>query len=259
MKENQIVKLYKGKVELAYDDEKHTYTNTKTGKILNGVTSVLKVVDKSDALVPWAVKIDLTCFRDALLNSNHVGPWTAADLEELYEYSKREHDRQKELAAVFGTYVHGLVEMEAKGIKAETQDPLALARLEGFVRTVRDMDLHIFDSERIVMSKKYGYCGTADIIAHYDTGTYVVDIKTNTIKGYSKRSGLYNTYWYQTAAYQQAVEEEMGIELAGRIIIRIGEDGVEVGVESSREAFKKDFKAFLAAQTLYNRNNELKR
>ena len=252
-----IIKLYKGEVELDYEDAKHTYTDVKTGLVLNGVTSILKVVDKSDALVPWAVKMDLGYMKVCLLDPEMSGKWTQDKLDDLVDFAKKEHERSRDISAEFGTGVHALIEEYIKGGNPKAEDPLSQARLDNFMATQKDMGFEFVQSERIVMSKEHQYCGTTDALGYYKGEMYVFDIKTNTVKPPSKRSGIYPTYWYQTAAYQHAIQEEDGIELAGRILVRIGEDGVEVGVVAGKEAFDKDFAAFLGAKALYNRNHEL--
>jgi hypothetical protein len=76
----------------------------------------------------------------------------------------------------------------------------------------------------------------------------VADWKTST--------GIHAEYLLQTAAYVGALEEELGLEITCRYIIRLDK---ETGEFEARRYDKgeKDFEAFLAARTLYERLREL--
>ncbi len=54
--ENNFLKLYKGKVTIWFDPETHRFTDDD-GKPIISVTSVTGIIDKSAALMGWAVKL----------------------------------------------------------------------------------------------------------------------------------------------------------------------------------------------------------
>jgi len=99
-------------------------------------------------------------------------------------------------------------------------------------------------AEQLVVSKKFGYAGTLDLLAVLkgDTTPSVIDLKTS------------KTFWptmaLQLAAYQQALLEE-GKEVDRRLVIRI--DRVETGKLQVREFAQhaRDLNAFLAALSLF--------
>ena len=56
--------LYDGKVELSFDSDKHIYQ--VNGKIVDGVTSIIQIVDKSGPLMYWAVGQAIDYLRNNL-------------------------------------------------------------------------------------------------------------------------------------------------------------------------------------------------
>src|SRR5262249_19750690 len=87
-------------------------------------------------------------------------------------------------------------------------------------------------TERKCFSRKYGYAGTMDGLAVVDSckdrlccphdftdRLTLVDWKTS--------NALYVEYLLQTAAYQQAYQEETGETIADRWVIRLGKDDAE--------------------------------
>ena len=81
------------------------------------------------------------------------------------------------------------------------------------------------------------------------------DIKTS--------SGIWDEYWFQTAAYRQAyVEENPGTKIKGEMIVRIGKDGDEVEIKKSTDEFVTPYwinrNAFNHALKLYRTLEKLK-
>jgi len=239
-----IVKLYNDEITLIFEPKKHTYTID--GEFVTGVTGAIGVIDKP-ALMYWAVNKCVEHLK---------GVWEAGEsydeveIDQMLGDAKYAHRVRKEYAAGIGTMVHEWVE---KWIKGENPKPpvneMMLNATKLFLKWVKDNDVEFLHSERKVYSKKYNYAGTCDFVAKIGGKMIVGDIKTST--------GIYDEYFFQTAAYQQALMEEFPeYKFDSNVIIRTGKDGsFEIG-ESVQ--FKENIKAFLGALAIYNRQQELK-
>lgn len=243
------IKLYNGEVTLRYDDEKHTYTDLGNDEILTGVTSVLGMIDKSEKLVPWAVKTDLNYAKEKILKAQSL---SKREVDSIFKLAATAHDRSRDDSAEFGTYVHALVEDYVKGKEMSPTEPEAIKRLDQFKEIHKSLNLEVVESEKVIHSRLHRYAGTTDLLVLFKGDLYVGDIKTNSVNPYYKKSGVYLSHWLQTAAYQKALEEELGLNIKGRMVFRLGEDGYEVAFQDN-STLDDDFGCFLAAQTIYKR------
>jgi hypothetical protein len=131
-------------------------------------------------------------------------------------------------------------------------DPKILNGVNAFLRWKDEHKVKLLHSEKITYSRKHDYTGIIDIIAEVNGERCIVDIKTS--------NGIYDEMRLQVAAYMWAEMEETSEEYAGRWIIRLGKEPDENGdpdveavyLDHKRDAFKRDFKAFLAAKALYD-------
>ena len=245
----EITKLYGGEVELIFNEGKHTYT--ANGEKVQGVTGVLGVINKP-ALVGWAAKM---CEQYALVN---LKPGVAYDEIEIADFAKEmkgAHRKHSTKAANIGTIAHNYVEGAIKyklGIHdsppVKPANEQALNAINAYADFAKHYEIEYHASEPKVYSKLYGYAGTLDIDATINGKRCIVDIKTS--------NGIWPEMWLQTAAYQQARQEELGIKYDERWILRIGKDGqFETRVSN---LFEQDIKAFVAALTLRRRLMEIK-
>lgn len=254
--------LYKGKVKIQLWTVSHRYK--ANGESVTGVTTILNMYDKSAAFVIWATEL----YRDFLL-----GIKGAITEEHIYEGCDL-HNKRKEEAANIGTEVHEWIELYIKGENpAMPKSKEAQIGVTSFLEWVSANKVKFLSSERMVYSKKHHYVGTMDIEAKVNGKLCLIDIKTS--------NGIYNTYYMQTAAYVRADEEESGREYQGRYIIRLSKETekeynlrmkkkninrVRNGKEEysyppyqvfeskflddKPENMERDFKGFLACQTL---------
>ncbi len=243
-----IVKLYKDTLELDFDPVKHQYT--LGGKKIDGVTSILKIINKP-ALIGWAVKTDLAHLRAALLESPNL---TESSLNELIKEASNRHENIKTVSADFGTNVHQAIEYYIKG-DAEALNQLTeklndeeIEAIKTFISWAEKSVGKFVDSERVVYSRKNRYCGTLDFTAFLKDGTglYVGDIKTT--------GHIYPEYFLQTAAYEMAFREETGLNIEGRIIVRLKAGELETRITKDKT---KDGAAFKAILKAYRRLNKL--
>jgi len=241
--------LYGDSIKLVFDPKKHVYTIND--KKLQGVTGICGIVAKP-ALVPWVAKVG----HDFLINN--LVPGKSYDEIEIAEFAddmKKAHRRQTNSAANIGTiahnYIEGVIKYKLKlhdNLPTKPTNEQALNAISAFADFAKEYDIEYHASEPKVYSKLYNYAGTLDIDATINGKRCIVDLKTS--------NGIYPEMWLQTAAYQQARQEELGIEYDERWILRIGKDG-KFETKVSTE-FDKDIKAFVSALTLRERILELK-
>lgn len=245
----ETTKLYNEKIDLVFDEAKHLYTVDNIE--VPGVTGVCSVINKP-ALIPWAVK---TCETYLLANLEPGKAYDEIEISEMASEMKKQHRRQSSSAANIGTLAHNYIEGAIKfklGINdlppKKPANEQALNAINAYADFAKHYDIEYHASEPKVYSKLYNYAGTLDIDANVGGKRCIIDLKTS--------SGIYPEMWLQTAAYQQARQEELGIKYDERIILRIGKDG-QFETRFS-DQFEKDIEAFLGALILRKRMRELK-
>jgi hypothetical protein len=196
-----ITKLYKGTVELKFDENKHYFS--VNGESVISVTNCTSIIDKSRPLIYWAVGLS----KDYLLANikELIKDDKGGTILRLIEESAKQHQIKKEEAATAGTEAHKWCELF---IKAKTdkdipklpEDPKVYNAVTAFLKWVDEHEVKFLSSERHIYSKKYKYAGIMDAEAVIGKKKCVVDFKTS--------KGFYNEFRFQVAAYQAAAEEE---------------------------------------------------
>lgn len=205
---DRIATLYDGSIQIKFVETNHSYwirTVLPNGeysgwKRAPGSTTIIGIMDKSGALVGWAVKL----FWRHLKNILTERPIDIYDIEE----GKGLHKLRKETAATSGSRVHDWIEAYTKGFNPEMPDDTAVLNgVLAFKAWLLAENVHIIGSETLLYSKKYGFCGQADFIFYKDNPNeiYLGDYKTS--------NGLYTGVMMQTASYLKGIEE-MGLEYA---------------------------------------------
>ena len=219
--------------ELAFDEENHLYTFS--GKPVPGVTSVLKCIDKP-ALMPWAIGVT----RDYWLQEVNKG---RTDFKAIHKESWTANKKISKGAADIGKNVHLYAEHHFKNL------PLPLLITDEAKRGVEAfhkwLDAHkvvVKASERLVFSKEHYYAGTCDFVAEIDGVLSVGDIKTS--------SGIYPEMRMQTAAYQNALQEEKNMKFEVRWIVRFDKKTGDFEAKPFYD-FDLDFSGFVAAIKLH--------
>lgn len=219
--------------ELIMDEDAHAYTFD--GQFVPGVTTILKVIDKP-ALAGWYKKI----VRDYWLEAVQSG---RTDWAKIHKESWTADKKLSKAAADIGQNVHAYAEAVLKELPLPTLlTDEAKRGAEAFHKWLDAHKVKLLASERMVFSQEHYYAGTCDIIAEIDGKYCVGDFKTS--------SGIYPEMRFQTAAYQQAIQEEKGVKVDGRWIIRFDK---KTGEFESKffEDFELDFSGFRAALTLH--------
>lgn len=196
--------IYDGLLE--FNEHRHAYH--WNGSLLPGVTSIMRRVGKP-ALITWAANLA----ADTVLAGWHPDI-TRNEMFDLCEDARRAHNTVKNEAAGIGKNIHAYAEARLRGEPTpELQSEEAKRGAEAFEDWLQQHDVRPLMVERRVMSKQYWYAGTTDIFGYIDGELCVADFKTG--------KGVYLDYWLQTAAYQIALEEELGKQVAARWIIRL--------------------------------------
>jgi hypothetical protein len=236
--------LYNGDVELIFDnrDDKHAYI--VDGEIVYGVTSIIGVIDKP-ALKQWAANKAADKFREL------VRPGIALDeldLANAYEQIRFAFKLYSKRALDVGTLAHNKIEEIVNAHIKGTQQPdlpiqeEAKNAVQAFIDWEKKHNVKFLHSERKIYSRKHKFAGTVDIIAEVDGQFSVLDIKTS--------AAVYQEYFFQTAAYSKAVEEEFGKKVERNIILRVDKNGK--GVEAKENGSIDDcFEVFLACKKIY--------
>jgi hypothetical protein len=205
------------------------------GKPYVSVTNVLKVLDKP-ALVYWSNR---EIYRAMMVNPG-------LSQEEAMAAPYKTSDAAKSR----GTTVHSLVENYKHGLDyLEKVDAFFKPYAEAFHSFVEDHKLEVIENERSVISKKYGYAGTLDMLAHIG-GTdkvYIFDIKTG--------KDVYPEAFLQMSAYRQALDEAgVKVDGMGVILLKTGQNGKPTGTYKFEQG-EDCFPVFKAALEIWKWKN----
>ncbi|MFC9892137.1 hypothetical protein ACFVMC_00445 [Nocardia sp. NPDC127579] len=166
------------------------------GTRMPGVTTILGAGVPKKALIDWAANAT----ADYAVNN-----WeTLGDLAVAARLNKLRKARyeERDAAANRGTQVHALAEQLVRGDTVSVPEELR-GHVESYVRFLDLFDAEPVLIEFVVASYRFGYAGTADLIADLvmpgetDPVRWLLDIKTN-------RSGVYGETALQLAAYRHA-------------------------------------------------------
>lgn len=216
--------------QFKFDSKKHIYT--LDGKPLNGVTTVLGVVDKP-WLTPWALNISLAYITKNLKKLD--------DLDRVLSEAKKEPFKRRDLAGDIGTKFHKWVEEYIKN-GASTISKDIKPMVDNFLLWVTTNDVKFLQSEKRMYSEKYWIAGTADFTCMIKGKKYVGDLKTG--------KGIYDRIpFFQTAGYRLMLEEMGEKNYHGSVIIRCG----KIGDFEDKYSFdyETDLKGFLSCLNLY--------
>lgn len=228
---------------LLFDSNKHAYT--WAGEFVPGVTTILQCISKP-ALVPWAASMASYHWL------NEVKKWPKGHgkyliddiaLELIHKGAKSAHRKKAQDAADIGQNIHNYAEcFFKKQPLPEVVGDQAKRGVEAFHKWIDAHNVEVLDSERRVFSKEFYYAGTTDFVAKVDGVLGVGDIKTS--------SGIYPEMRFQTAAYQNAIQEEDNMTFDVRWIVRFDKKTGEFEAKPFYD-FNLDFAGFKAALSLH--------
>lgn len=217
------------------------------GRPYVSVTTALNVIAK-DALMWWSNKqVYWAMVLDPSLGEKEA-------LAAPYRKSK--------VAMLRGTMVHDAVEhyKHNKTYLQGLEEPFR-TYIKAFYQWIIDNDIEVLVHEKSIISQKYGYAGTFDLLARFRQSgrIMVVDIKTG--------KNIYEDVFIQLSAYRSALIEEgifekLGVDpsTVGMAVcnLQTGQDDLPTGAYQYLEGHKDMMGAFLAAKYLWEMKNEEK-
>ncbi len=248
---DKTIELYNGSVKIEYYDRYHQYF--VNGKKSIGVTTITGLIDKSRALIYWAIGLA----KNHLIEIHNGGETITI---EHIEAASKLHTQYKKEAADLGTQVHEWAE-EYIGAKISKRkdiempkDPRVLNGVIAFLKWVDEHKVKFLESERVIYSKKNKYIGTMDCV--FTMGEekhkiiHVGDFKTS--------KAVYDEMIFQVTAYEEAYVEETKAKCGDKYILRFDKETAEFEPHViPAEDHKKDIAAFLGLMVAKKRLTEL--
>ncbi len=197
------------------------------------VTTVLGILDKSDALLGWAVR----CCTD-FIRQNKGERDRYPTLDALLNAARNNWRDVRDTAADTGSQIHDMIEKYIKHGRdsaGETPDQVAHGFL-AFLEWEKTNKVTWLESERTIFHPELLYAGTLDAVAVIDGKKYVIDFKSS--------GGFYDTFGPQIAAYRAAYMAETGVEIHGCGILRLDKNTGEPEWKDYTKRQDRDFRAF---------------
>jgi hypothetical protein len=272
-------KFYNDEVTLRYyGNPIHAYFEVVDGELKrqDGVTTVCHIIDKSAALVPWGCKMMYeklmrTIPTRVIEGVEMLEPLSLEEFDHFATDAKSAHKEKLEEAANVGSAAHNWLEDYIKirlGLKPAgtlnwPEDERAKSCVEAALDWMKRHNVRWVCTERKVYSRVFEYAGTLDGIAICDSCNDPLCCPTpfkdrKSLIDWKSSNYLYVEYLYQTAAYQQAYEEETEEKLEDRWIIRLGkEDGKFDPWHCEADWADSDWLGFEYALSLYRTHSSV--
>ena len=187
------------------------------------VTSILRIIDRSNALMGWATKLERTALQAALeeVLTDPSAPFNAQkvwDQMQAVLSGKRAWVRARDQALTIGHAAHAIIHWHTQkmlgqdpGPEPSGPDP-ALRAVVAWLDWVKEVRFEPQATERLVYCPQCAYAGTCDTIAKVEGSLTVIDYKV--------AKGVYDEHHLQVRAYQHAAARE-GIQTTGGLILRL--------------------------------------
>lgn len=176
----------------------HFYTYE--GVTYPGVTGILKIIDKSDALMSWAARQTAEAAL-ALMDSPQV--LDAVGPEGFIKAVTSRSSWKRDDAASLGTEVHGYAELIARGEAFDSVPERARQHVAHYAAWWAASGWKLRAAEGLLVNTAMGYGGTFDLLARDPDGkTILADVKTG--------KAIYNEAVLQLTAYGLAEVVDTG-------------------------------------------------
>ena len=269
-------KFYNDTITLRYDVKKHIYYRVEPEGliIVDGVTNICKIIDKSNVLIPWACKMMelklhklIEPFVKSTESSNHLSV-SKNQLDMLITEAKSAHKDKLEEAGTIGKAAHSWIEDFIKTtmsgdpaainqvIITLPEDKKAQSATTAALDWINKHNVRWICTERKVYSRSLEYAGTMDGLCHAnscnDPKCCPVEFKDRlTLVDWKTSNYLYKEYILQTAAYKKAYEEETKEVIEDVWIIRLGKTDSKFEAWHLSEEMRFDgLEAFTSALSL---------
>ena len=239
-------------IEMTEKHQQHWYRVDGFDDLLPSVTTMLKCIDKSGAMIGWAKKTTLAKVRGSLLSRDAPGfepgdytgyiEWIEGVLADSKDAPEEERDR----GASKGTSAHKLIADILSGQNPSIPEGLARS-VQGALKMIADKRLTVEAIEVPVWHPVCEYAGTVDMVARDTDGQLVV-------VDWKRAKGIYDEHGYQVAAYADAIAELTGEPVHTAYPVQLHHDESPPDFTYYTEAvddMSAAFEAFLAAQRLW--------
>ena len=217
--------------------DKHLYSieGEPAYQDMKSVTYYTGIIDKSGALMNWAVREALANVRREL--AKKVGTTIELDapwIDDMVDVAKEKPERIKTDAGDYGTMMHQAIDVFIAKGKWPAYDPAIQPAIDSFLLWW-GKGRNIIMGDTYVASKIHRYGGAFDCIEDRDDGIYLLDWKSS------------NAIWPEMAVqvaggYGIAFEETFGFRAAGASILRFGKhepefEARDIIMEPAQNAF----------------------
>lgn len=214
-----------------------------------GVTTVLKILPKD--LSRWGAT---TVADFAIDHPGRLAEMIRDNPDSAREFLRNLPNEARKKAAVRGTQIHSLAEKLAHGEAVDVPPHLA-GHVSQYVRFLDEWEPKTLCTERVVASRKYKHCGTADgaleFPKHCDSilagKRVMIDVKSGNYLYDEMALQLAAYRWSDTMLDNQGNELPM-IETDTAAVIHVEADGYEVVPVT---AMRKQYDAFLKLLRAY--------
>jgi hypothetical protein len=268
MPKKEVVKftdiLHGGRVHLNFYPNAHRYTAEVDGaKAINvaSSTGITGTLDKSRFLIPWASRTSTAKAKDTIVDptiaimKQKLTPakkikallalWDEVNMGKLLQAVQDAPDEVRDEAADVGSIAHDWLQQYM--LDRNPDRPLNALANNAIDAGLKWMDKHhveFMGIERRVYSLILGVAGTTDFFGLIDGELSILDWKSG--------NGIYDEAFLQTALYQGAIEEEDGVKIANRWIVRIDKNTGEMYErKETRETVEADLTAFMHLKGAY--------
>jgi hypothetical protein len=188
-----------------------------------GVTSILKVLDKSGPLMAWAARNTAEAAVSQIDALPHllqsVGP------EGVVRALTARSEWKRDEAADLGTAVHEYADLIARGQPLPPLPAATVTRVEAYADWWKNSKWRLRSSESMLVNTEMQYGGTLDLLAYDADGrTVLADVKTG--------KGVYREAVLQLAAYGNAtlIQTATGLYAMPKVdryvVLHVTADGV---------------------------------
>jgi len=174
-----------------------TLREARKQHLVPSVSGVLGMIEKPH-LTKW--KCD-QMVKQCIDNPHGAGESVKDYINRIHGYAKI--DQHKILD--FGNRVHKAIEDFNLGKYDESKDPEIWPWLETYIRWAQNRVIRVTAAEKTVVSKRWGFGGTIDLIAEVRgvRGLTLIDYKTQEYTG--KKPDFRDSYCHQLAAYRKTM------------------------------------------------------
>lgn len=249
------MKLYNGEIDLSFDRRKHRYIIQENGNRFEvpSVTTILSIIDKSDALTYWAANQAVEYMRCNLLADRQYGRLELDSLLEGARFNFRSvSTKAKNIGSSFHDWIEEFLADDSIPLPELTNGLEVYNACRAAREWISSIKFTMISTEEVVYSRQFKYVGRIDFHSMINGELSVVDWKTSAKE--------YPEFRIQLAAYAQAYSESHNVQTPARWVILLDkETGEYLAKRFKSETQTQDFAAFLAAKELYLRMQELKK